>query len=142
MLTIVSMLIGLGCLAFILFLILIWSKSWPIASGKLLNSATRMLSVNGRDHYQLNVSYAFEAEGERHEARSIKFLGGGLHKNEAAALKLLEDIDQNPLIVHYCPGRPTWSYLVPNKVLMISMLLCSVVAFSGALLIYVMFIGI
>jgi hypothetical protein len=142
MLTTVGVLIGLGVLAFVLFLMLIWSKSWPVATGKLLSSATKMVRVNGRDHYQLNVSYAFEAEGERYEARSIKFLGGGLQKSEAAALKLFEDIDQTPFIVHYCPGRPAWSYLRPNKVLMIAMLLCSVVAFSGAFLIYVMFNGI
>lgn len=115
MLTTVGVLIGLGALAFVLFLMLIWSKSWPVATGKLLSSATKMVRVNGRAHYQLNVSYAFEAEGERHEARSIKFLGGGLQKSEAAALKLLEDIDQTPFIVHYVRGAPLGHICAPIK---------------------------
>lgn len=139
MLIIVGVLIGLGILAFILFLMLIWSNSWPVTTGKLLDSATRMIRVNGREHYQLNVSYAFGAEGGQYESRTIKFLGGGLHKTEADALKLLEDIDKTPFVVRYCAGRPTWSYLRPNKRLMIAMPLCSLIAFSGAFLIYVLF---
>ena len=73
MLIIVGVLIGLGSLAFILFLMLIWSNSWPVTTGKLLNSATRVVRINGRDHDQLNVSYTFEVEGGRYESQAIKF---------------------------------------------------------------------
>lgn len=141
MLVMMSVLIGLGCLAFILFLMLIWSNSWPITAGKLLNSATRMVRINGRDHYQLNVSYVFEAEGSRYESQAIKFLGGGLHKSEADAIELLRGLDKDSLTVRYCPARPTWSYLRPNKTLMIGMLVCSTLAFSGAFLLKILFVG-
>lgn len=136
-----GVLIGLGCLAFILFLMLIWSSSWPGTTGKLLNSATRMVRINGRDHYQLNVSYTFEAEGKRYESQTIKFLGGGLHKSETDALTLLKGFDKDSLIVRYCSGHPAWSYLRSNKALMIAMLICSAIAFFGAFLLYVLFVG-
>lgn len=141
MLVMMSVLIGLGCLAFILFLMLIWSNSWSAVTGKLLNSATRMVRINGRDHYRLDVSYVFEVEGNQYESQTIKFLGGGLHKNEDEALKLLRSFDKGSLIVRYCPGRPAWSYLRSNKTLMIAMLICSAIAFFGAFLIYVLFVG-
>lgn len=142
MLIAVSVLIGLGCLSFVLFLTIIWSKYWPTATGKLLNAATRLVSINGRDHYQLIVSYSFEVEGERYESRSIQFLGGGLQKNEAAALKLLAGINKSPLLVRYCPRHPKWSYLLQNKILMVTMLLCSAIALSSALLLYLLFVGV
>lgn len=142
MLIVVSVLIGLGSLAFILFLMLAWSNSWPETTGKLLNSATKMVRINGRDHYRLDVSYVFEVEGNRYESQTIKFLGGGLHKNEGEALKLLRSFDKDSLIVRYCPGRPAWSYLRSNKTLMVAMLICSAIAFLGAFLIYVLFVGV
>jgi|SRR5690606_29418882 len=102
MLIIVSVLIGLGVLALIVFLALVWSNFWPDVVGKLMNSDSRLVRVNGRDYYQLNVSYVFQVESKQYESRSIMFLGGGLHKNEMDAFKRLEDINKEPFVVHYC----------------------------------------
>lgn len=139
MLTIANVLIVLGSLAFILFLTLIWSNTWPAVAGHVLNSTVRTVRINGRDHHKVDVDYEYSINGQLYRSQTIKFLGGGLQKTEAEAQELLSGIGRDSCSVRYCPKRFTWSYLLSNKSLTYAMLICSITAFAGALLIYALY---
>lgn len=139
MLIVVGILIVLGVLAIVMLLMLIWSNTWPAVAGHVLNSTVRTVRINGRDHYKVDVDYEYSINGQLYRSQTIKFLGGGLQKTEAEAQELLSGIGRDSCTVRYCPKRFTWSYLLSNKPLTYAMLICSITAFAGALLIYALY---
>ena len=122
---------ALGLISLGLFGILIWSKSWPAVKGNLIQAERDLVSVNGREYYQINANYSFEVDGKIYSSKTIMFLGGGLHKNKTAAFKLLDSINTKELKVHYCSLYPIWSYLLPNKVATIMMAVFALIAFCS-----------
>ena len=139
MLIVVGMLIILGILAIALFLMLLWSNSWPAIAGRIVNSAVRSVQINGRDHHKVDVEYEYSIHGQLYRSQTIKFLGGGLQKTEVEAQELLKRISQDSCTVRYCPQRFSWTYLLSNKPLTYAMLICGIIAFAGALLINALF---
>lgn len=139
MLMVVGILIALGIISIIMFLLLIWSNTWPAVAGRILNSAVRTVRIEGRVHHKVEVDYEYSTNGQLYRSQTIKFLGGGLQKTEAEAQELLKRIGQDSCTVRYCPQRFTWSYLLPNKLATYAMLICGCIAFAGALLIYALF---
>jgi hypothetical protein len=82
------------------------TKTWPAASGVVIDSAIAADRDGGRQRFRPVVRYRYEVDGQRYEGSRIQWIDQGYRKYTRAR-RLLDRYRNGSIVtVHYDPSRP------------------------------------
>lgn len=111
------LLIILATLAVVFSVVLsfmVWSNYWPSVVGELIDSNHKVITMNGRTGYRIDVTYKFYVDQKKNVSNTLVLLGDGLHKSQSDAENVIDNLKSKPLAVFYCPMYPSISYIKRN----------------------------